>query len=145
LREGRRRRRGAFLLLLLLLLLYFYRVQGAWKCCKTRGGIEWKLLESHGLGLNFAKNYYKGIAIDSEHELQGRKNNSWAESGGKVSGKKKKKKKKEEKEGATPKRLVWKVMSILYYYSRDTKNDCLLRSDKVACPIPAFVSHVLNI
>jgi len=40
LREGRRRRRGAFLLLLLLLLLYFYRVQGAWKCCKTRGGIE---------------------------------------------------------------------------------------------------------
>ena len=37
LREGRRRRRGAFLL---LLLLYFYRVQGAWKCCKTRGGIE---------------------------------------------------------------------------------------------------------
>lgn len=39
LREGRRRRRGAFLLLLLL-LLYFYRVQGAWKCCKTRGGIE---------------------------------------------------------------------------------------------------------
>lgn len=39
LREGRRRRRGAFLLLLLI-LLYFYRVQGAWKCCKTRGGIE---------------------------------------------------------------------------------------------------------
>ena len=35
LREGRRRRRGAF-----LLLLYFYRVQGAWKCCKTREGIE---------------------------------------------------------------------------------------------------------
>jgi hypothetical protein len=56
-------------------------------------------------------------------------------------GKKKKKKKKKKRKGPHLNALNERSCR---YYSRDTKDDCLLRSDKVACPIPVFVSHVLN-
>ena len=71
------------------------------------------------LGLNFAKNYYRGIAIDSKH---GRKNNPWAESGGKVREKRKKRGKK--RKGPHLNALNERSCR---HYSRDTENDCLLR------------------